>query len=75
MGQVALVSYFELSSEERAEIGISDTLVRLAVGIENVDDIIADLAQALDKTFGTTTLLTTSPSELLPFVIPERLPR
>ena len=75
VGQVALVSYFELSSEERAEIGISDTLVRLAVGIENVDDIIADLAQALDKTFGTTTLLTTSPSELLPFVIPERLPR
>ena len=75
VGQVALVSYFELSSEERAEIGISDTLVRLAVGIENVDDIIADLAEALDKTFGTTTLLTTSPSELLPFVIPERLPR
>ncbi len=75
VGQVALVSYYELSSEERAEIGISDTLVRYAVGIENVDDLVADLAQALDKTFGTTTLLTASPSELLPFVIPaERLP-
>jgi cystathionine gamma-synthase len=74
VGQVSLVSYFELSSEERAEIGLSDTLVRLAVGIESVDDIIADLAQALDQTFGTTTLLTTSPSELLPFVIPERVP-
>ncbi len=75
VGQVALVSYYELSSEERAEMGISDTLVRLAVGIESSDDIIADLAQALDQTFGTTTLLTTSSSELLPFVIPERLPR
>jgi hypothetical protein len=48
--------------------------VRLAVGIENADDLIADLAQALDQTFGTTTLLTASPSELLPFVIHERLP-
>jgi cystathionine gamma-synthase len=74
VGQMALLSYYELSSEERAEIGLSDTLVRLAVGIENVDDLIADLAHALDQTFGTTTLLTTSPSELLPFVIPERLP-
>jgi len=74
VGQVALVSYYELSSEERADIGISDTLVRLAVGIESAHDIIADLAQALDQTFGTTTLLTTNPSELLPFVIPERLP-
>lgn len=74
VGQVALVSYYELSSEERAEIGISDTLVRLAVGIESAHDIIADLAQALDQTFGTTTLLTTNPSELLPFVIPEQLP-
>jgi cystathionine gamma-synthase len=73
VGQVSLVSYFELSSEERAEIGISDTLVRLAVGIESPDDVISDLAQALDQTFGTTTLLTKSPSELLPFVIPERL--
>ena len=48
MGQMALLSYYELSSEERAEIGISDTLVRLAVGIENVDDIIADLVEQLD---------------------------
>jgi cystathionine gamma-synthase len=75
VGQVALVSYYELSSEERAEIGISDTLVRYAVGIENADDLVADLTQALDQTFGTTTLLTASPSELLPLVIPaKRLP-
>jgi cystathionine gamma-synthase len=74
VGQVALISYYELSSEERAEMGISDTLVRLAAGIENADDVIADLAQALDRVFGTTTLLTTSPAELLPFVIPEHFP-
>ena len=47
--QVALVSYYELSTEERAEIGISNSLVRLAVGIESADDLLADLAQALDK--------------------------
>ena len=54
--QVALVSYYELSSEERAAIGISDSLVRLAVGIEAADDLLADLAQALDKSFRTETL-------------------
>jgi cystathionine gamma-synthase len=54
--QVALVSYYELSTEERTAIGISDSLVRLAVGIESADDLLADLAQALDKTFQTETL-------------------
>jgi cystathionine gamma-synthase len=57
--QVALISYYELSSEERAEIGISDSLVRLAVGIESADDLLADLAQALDKAFQTETLFQT----------------
>jgi cystathionine gamma-synthase len=54
--QVALVSYYELSTEERAAIGISDSLIRFAVGIESVDDLLADLAQALDKAFETETL-------------------
>jgi cystathionine gamma-synthase len=72
VGQVALVSYYELSSEERAEIGISDTLVRLAVGIEDADDLVADLAQALDETFGTTTFLKASPAKLQPFVVSEK---
>jgi cystathionine gamma-synthase len=49
--QVALASYYELSSEERRAIGISDALVRLAVGVEDVDDLIADLGQALDRAF------------------------
>src|SRR5439155_24396964 len=36
-----------LSPEQRAAIGIGDGLIRLSVGIEAVDDIIADLDQAL----------------------------
>ena len=34
--------------EQRAEAGISDGLIRISVGLENVADIIADLQQALD---------------------------
>lgn len=47
--QPALMSYYELSTEERLQVGIRDNLVRLALGIEDSADIIADLAQALDK--------------------------
>jgi cystathionine gamma-synthase len=47
--QPALMSYFELSSEERLAIGIPDNLVRLAVGIEDSADLLADLAQALGQ--------------------------
>jgi cystathionine gamma-synthase len=72
--QVAVSTYYDLSPEERAALGIADTLVRLAVGIENADDLIADLAQALDQTFGTTTLFTASPSALLPCVLHKQLP-
>ena len=46
--QPALMSFYDLSTEERLEIGIKDSLIRLAVGIEDVDDLIADLGQALD---------------------------
>lgn len=47
--QPALMSYYDLSSEEREEIGIKDNLVRLSVGIESADDLIADLARALQS--------------------------
>jgi cystathionine gamma-synthase/methionine-gamma-lyase len=40
-------SHRALTPEQRAEIGIRDSLVRLSVGIEDVEDIIADLDQAL----------------------------
>lgn len=44
----AVASHRELTPEQRAERGISDAMVRLSVGIEDVADIIADLRQALD---------------------------
>jgi cystathionine gamma-synthase len=47
--QPALMSFYELSTEERLQVGIKDSLVRYAVGIEDADDLIADLAQALDE--------------------------
>jgi cystathionine gamma-synthase len=45
--QPAIMSFYELTSEERLEIGIKDNLIRYSVGIEDADDLIADLAQAL----------------------------
>ncbi len=45
--QPALMSYYELSTEERLEVGIKDNLVRLSVGIESTEDLMADLEQAL----------------------------
>ncbi len=45
--QPAIVSYWDKSSEERAALGISDNLVRFAVGIEDTDDLLADLEQGL----------------------------
>lgn len=44
----ASMTHSPYTAEERKEAGISDGLVRLAVGIENAEDIIADLKQALD---------------------------
>jgi cystathionine beta-lyase/cystathionine gamma-synthase len=43
------MSFFELTPEDRARIGIKDDLVRFAVGIEDVEDLIDDLGQALAK--------------------------
>ena len=43
----AIMTHASVPPEERAKLGISDGLVRLSVGIENVDDLIADLDQAL----------------------------
>ena len=45
--QPALMSYFEKTTEERLALGIRDNLVRLAVGIEDAADLVADLEQAL----------------------------
>jgi cystathionine gamma-synthase len=45
--QPALMSYFELSTPERELIGMKDTLVRYAVGIEDSQELIADVVEAL----------------------------
>lgn len=45
--QPAIVSYYEMAPEERHKIGISDSLVRYAAGIEDTDDLLADIEQAL----------------------------
>jgi len=50
--QPALMSYYELTSEERKAIGIRENLIRLSVGIEDVDDLIADLSRALGALAG-----------------------
>jgi cystathionine beta-lyase/cystathionine gamma-synthase len=39
----------DLSAEEQARAGITDSTIRLAVGIEHVDDLIADLTQAFAR--------------------------
>lgn len=45
----ASMTHFSMGKEAREAAGISDGLVRLSVGIENVDDLIEDLDQALEK--------------------------
>lgn len=44
----ALMSYFEMTTEQREAVGITDGLIRYAVGIEDADDLIEDLLAALD---------------------------
>ena len=43
------MSFWDIPKPERLELGITDSLVRYACGIENADDIIADIEQALAK--------------------------
>ena len=48
----ATVTYYRITRQERYALGITDQLVRLAVGIEDPEDIISDLDQALWKMGG-----------------------
>lgn len=43
---VAHTIYFEMGAERRQSMGIADSLIRLSVGIEEIDDLIEDLSQA-----------------------------
>lgn len=43
------MSYWDIPADERLAMGITDSLVRLACGVEDSDDLIDDLSQALDR--------------------------
>jgi cystathionine gamma-synthase len=45
--QPCTTMYHGLTSEERARRGISDAMLRLSVGLEDADDLMADLTRAL----------------------------
>ncbi|MBC54915.1 MAG: hypothetical protein CMQ34_13890 [Gammaproteobacteria bacterium] len=45
---VAHTIFFEMGAERRASMGISDNMIRLSVGIEDIDDLLHDFSQALN---------------------------
>lgn len=47
--QPALMSYYDKSPEERGRLGIRENLIRMSVGLEDADELIADLDQALNR--------------------------
>lgn len=49
VGPPRTTSHVELTEEQRQQLGIPETLIRCSVGIEDIDDIIADFDQALDS--------------------------
>jgi cystathionine beta-lyase len=46
-GHPASMTHASIPREERLRNGLADTLIRLSVGLEDADDLIADLEQAL----------------------------
>jgi cystathionine gamma-synthase len=46
--QPLILSYYEFTPEQRMSLGIPDNMIRLSCGIENTEDLIADLSQALE---------------------------
>jgi O-acetylhomoserine (thiol)-lyase len=46
---IAHTIYWEMGPERRAEMGIADSLVRLSIGIEDIDDLVGDFRQALER--------------------------
>ena len=49
VSQMSMMSFFDYPEEYRRNIGMVDNLVRLALGLEDTDDLIADLDQALGR--------------------------
>ncbi len=49
IGHPASMTHASIPIEERHKVGLTDSLIRLSIGIENVDDLIADLENAMTK--------------------------
>jgi cystathionine beta-lyase len=49
VSQPATLTHLQLSPEERKKTGIPETLIRVAVGVEDADDLIRDFEQALER--------------------------
>jgi cystathionine beta-lyase len=43
------MTHASIPKKDREKIGVVDSLIRLSVGIEDIDDLLADLNQALDE--------------------------
>jgi cystathionine beta-lyase/cystathionine gamma-synthase len=50
--QTFRLSHSFLTAEERKELNVSDTMIRISVGLETVEDLMKDLDQALVKATG-----------------------
>jgi len=46
-GHPASMTHASIPKEEREKSGVVDSLIRLSVGIEDIDDLLADLKQAI----------------------------
>jgi len=49
IGHPATMTHASIPREQRMANGLKDSLIRLSVGIEHIDDLLADLSQALDR--------------------------
>jgi cystathionine gamma-lyase len=49
IGHPSSMTHASIPREDRLKVGLTDSLIRLSVGIEDVEDLIEDLSQALDK--------------------------
>lgn len=47
----SIMTHASVPEDQRAVLGITDTLIRISVGLEDEDDLIADLKQALEQTY------------------------
>jgi cystathionine beta-lyase/cystathionine gamma-synthase len=47
IGHPASMTHGSIPKEERDKVGLVDSLIRLSVGVEDIDDLVADLKQAL----------------------------